>query len=230
MNKGLSNSYRNKLEYDGWQLIHIDDTVVEVLPAEASNIDIKTKVKFCERYAKQRQMKLQFKLFESKEMSDLLVWLKQSQYQIVQEQLLMRCNQFNHQPHRLKDVTIKIFEPQDERFSVLKKERKLEEIEIGNHACFCEITNGCKSFGIAFATIKDCKMGIFNVFVESDFRGKGYGKQLVLALFHWASAYQIEYVYLNVDIQNKSAIHLYKQLGFGVETRIMSLRKKEQSC
>jgi len=225
MKKGFRKKKIDNYEYDGWHLIHLNDDLLEVVPSDLSQIEIRTKVKFCERYAKERQMNLRFKLFENKDVDHLYVLLRQYQYISEQEQLLMCCRVLDGKIKRMKNLTIRIVESNHLRFLALKKECVLDNVVIGEHACFCELLYRQVGIGIAFATIKEGKMGIFNVFVEKEYRRNGYGEQLLLALFHWAKEINVSSAYLNVDLDNTPAIGLYKKIGFKIETGIRILKK-----
>ena len=55
---------------------------------------------------------------------------------------------------------------------------------------------------------------INNIAVKKEYRGKGYGKMLMNALIEDAKKQNIKAMTLEVRVTNKSAIALYKKLGF----------------
>lgn len=65
------------------------------------------------------------------------------------------------------------------------------------------------------------------VIVDETLRGKGLGKQLMLALMGWAAAQGCTHAYLQVDQSNGLAFEMYKRLGFrtvyAYETRILDI-------
>lgn len=62
--------------------------------------------------------------------------------------------------------------------------------------------------------------GHLGIGVRSDWRGRGLGEHLMLALLDWARAHPtIEKVCLGVFAENAPAIALYKKLGFVEECR-----------
>lgn len=59
---------------------------------------------------------------------------------------------------------------------------------------------------------------IFNIFVEDGFRGHGIGARLMALADTWAHQNGFERIGLSVAVNNESAIELYKNLGYKVET------------
>jgi len=212
-------------KYDGWHLAIIEEKILEVTPCEESRIDLKTKLKFCERYAKEQQLALQFKLYSNRELDGLEKILKIQHYAVVQSQLLMARKDMAVSLMRNPCVSIKLYEAHDEAFKKHRKALSLEKIEIGDRACFCELFYEDISVGIAYATIKSGKMGIFNVAVEADYRHRGFGEQIIRVLFHWGRENDATTAYLQVASDNTIAVHLYKKLGFHEEAKSW-IRKK----
>lgn len=66
---------------------------------------------------------------------------------------------------------------------------------------------------------------INNIAVKKEYRGKGYGKMLMNALIEDAKKQNIKAMTLEVRVTNKSAIALYKKLGF----KEAGIRKKYYS-
>ncbi len=212
-------------KYDGWHLAIIEERILEVTPCEESWIDLKTKLKFCERYAKEQQLALQFKMYSNRDLDGLDNMLKIQHYALVQSQLLMARKDMAVLMMRNPYVSIKLYEAEDEAFKKQRKALSLEKIEIGDRACFCELFQENISVGIAYATIKNGKMGIFNVAVDANHRNRGYGEQLIRVLIHWGRENDATTAYLQVASDNTVAIHLYKKLGFHEEAKSW-IRKK----
>lgn len=55
---------------------------------------------------------------------------------------------------------------------------------------------------------------ITNVAVTQKMRGKGYGRELLLAMQRWAAEHEIDRIVLEVRSKNKPAIQLYRTYGF----------------
>lgn len=55
---------------------------------------------------------------------------------------------------------------------------------------------------------------ITNVAVTQKMRGKGYGRELLLAMQRWAAEHEIDRIILEVRSKNEPAIQLYRTHGF----------------
>ena len=62
--------------------------------------------------------------------------------------------------------------------------------------------------------------------VDPDYRGKGLGKQVLLAGLSLLKSRGLGHVDLTVDSENKAALALYESLGFAVRTRSLWCEKK----
>lgn len=219
-NKGLSARNKDRIEYDGWDLIYLNSQIIEVVANDVSNIDIKTKIKFCERYARQHHKRLQFKLFSNRVPESLDHILKLQHYKLENPGMIMTVSSLDSTLAICKDYKIKFYEKEHSHFHELKASMSLQEIEVGNIACFCEISMNDTTLATAFATITDGKMGIFNVLVGASYRRHGIGKCIINAIFHWGKTAGATSAYLHVSEQNMAAIHLYQKMGFVEETRV----------
>lgn len=63
---------------------------------------------------------------------------------------------------------------------------------------------------------------IINIYVKSDFQGKGIGKALLQLAEDWARQQQLRKITLNVASHNLNAIHLYGKIGFQNEAYRMA--------
>jgi GNAT superfamily N-acetyltransferase len=72
------------------------------------------------------------------------------------------------------------------------------------------------------------------LYVRSDSRGRGLGKDLVAALLHQASAHGATKALLQVDSKNTNAIALYKKLGFTLhhayKYRLLQPHQEKSQC
>lgn len=57
-------------------------------------------------------------------------------------------------------------------------------------------------------------IGLFDIVVKKEHRGKGYGEQLLLNIISSAKARGAKFAYLQVMCDNPSALKLYEKLGF----------------
>lgn len=62
------------------------------------------------------------------------------------------------------------------------------------------------------------------IYIEEEYRNKKLGRELINEFFMWAKDKKIKYVNVSVFSENKSAISLYKKLGF---VNSLEILKKE---
>lgn len=223
--KGLNSKNKGVIDYDGWHIAVVGEEIVEVIPNDESRIDLLTKVLFCERYAKQRQCKLRFKLFLSRDLGRLESILRVQGYKRDLGQVLMCREDMTLPLIRRVEIDIKMYDKTHEDFIERRHNLLSEEISVGHDECICELVVDKKPVGSGFATIKSEHMGIFNIYITQEYRGNGYGEHLLRALFYWGRQNHAKTAYLNVDEKNKIAIHLYEKLGFKIESEICIYEK-----
>jgi ribosomal protein S18 acetylase RimI-like enzyme len=68
---------------------------------------------------------------------------------------------------------------------------------------------------------------IFDISLEEAHRGKGYGKQAMLALEKVVKGLGIEALGLHVFAHNSAAMHLYNGLGYEITSQNMAKRLKD---
>jgi ribosomal protein S18 acetylase RimI-like enzyme len=57
---------------------------------------------------------------------------------------------------------------------------------------------------------------LYSLWLEPGMRGRGLGRDLVIAAVDWARGHRARVVTLRVDADNATARGVYEQLGFGV--------------
>jgi ribosomal protein S18 acetylase RimI-like enzyme len=70
--------------------------------------------------------------------------------------------------------------------------------------------------GLLWIEVKDQKAFIYDFIIEEAFRGKGYGKQSLIALDEKLQSMNVETVGLHVFGGNHIAQELYKKMGFHI--------------
>jgi ribosomal protein S18 acetylase RimI-like enzyme len=103
-----------------------------------------------------------------------------------------------HGPIEYRDVAFKMFEKVSNKiFSVQKIINK-------------------KSVAFGIGVVERDYVGIFNVFVNSEFRRKGYGEEIINTIINTGRKEGAEEAYLQVELKNHPAISLYNKMGFNV--------------
>ena len=73
-----------------------------------------------------------------------------------------------------------------------------------------------KKIGVLWVQIKDQKAFIFDFVIDEEFRGKGLGKQAMLAMDEKLKSMSVDSVALHVFGDNIKAQELYKKMGFKI--------------
>jgi len=85
--------------------------------------------------------------------------------------------------------------------------------------------------GIVYANVKTDNFVAFNtgylqwIWIDPKYRGQGHAKQLIKVALKWLSDKDIQGAQLFVNKKNRSAISLYKSLGFKVSDNQMIMPK-----
>lgn len=81
-------------------------------------------------------------------------------------------------------------------------------------AAFVRLLAGDHTAALGLAVVERGWMGIYNVAVAPELRQRGIGRMLMQTLINWGVAEGATYGYLQVMLNNPTALHLYARLGF----------------
>lgn len=79
---------------------------------------------------------------------------------------------------------------------------------------YVELVAEGKTAGCAVGVIEDGYIGIFDVVVAGELRGKGYGRRLMEEMLSLGKSKGVDKAYLQVMLDNPVALRLYESLGF----------------
>jgi len=71
-----------------------------------------------------------------------------------------------------------------------------------------------KSIGCGLGVIEGEYVGLYDIVIAPDYRGQGYGKELVRNLLIWGRADGCKTAYLQVMVNNTPARNVYGRIGF----------------
>jgi len=85
-----------------------------------------------------------------------------------------------------------------------------------NQFLYSIIDDGNNKIGVLWVQVKDQRAFIYDFVIDESFRGKGYGKQALIAMDEKLKAMSVESVGLHVFGDNITAQELYKKMGFQI--------------
>lgn len=83
-------------------------------------------------------------------------------------------------------------------------------------SAYCTVYLDKKPVGYGLAVYERGAIGLYDLAILPEQRGKGLGKRMVLSLIHWGKSRGAEIAYLQVRQGNPRAVALYKSIGFTV--------------
>jgi len=81
-------------------------------------------------------------------------------------------------------------------------------------AAFAALDDGGSPIGFGLAVCDQGMVGLFDIVVAPDQRGRGHGRAITTALLHWGRQAGARSAYLQVRDGNAAALALYADLGF----------------
>jgi N-acetylglutamate synthase len=81
-------------------------------------------------------------------------------------------------------------------------------------SAYCTVYLNKKPVGYGLAVYERGAVGLYDLAITKEMRGKGLGRRMVLSLIHWGKSKGAEMAYLQVREANTSATALYQTIGF----------------
>lgn len=211
--------------YDGWILRFADgygNRPNSVNPIYTSTENVHDKIKVCESIYKSKGLKPVYKITPFCIPDNLDQLLETRGYNIV------HCTSVQTMAlDKVPEPTlgfIKTYDDLNEGWLNIKHPDKLERVtyeKIQKNIIPMKFYVALYVNGEAVATgmtvIEREYAGLFDIFVNENFRNKGYGKQLILHLLHIVRKHGGKMAYLQVMKENMPAVRLYKNIGFKEE-------------
>ncbi|OPJ62096.1 GNAT family N-acetyltransferase [Clostridium oryzae] len=221
-----ANPSTETLSYDGWIIRFSDSFTKEansINPLFSSSYPVEVKINSCEELFRSKNLPIIYKLTDSTENYSLdSALIKRNYVQLPGARVcLLNLNIVNGPEYRCIKVYNKPssvwinyffkFTEIDAKHSTLlmKLYNKIIPTAIYLLILVNDIPVGC-GLGI----VENDYLGLFNLCIDKNMRGNGYGKQLVLNLLEQGKKNGAKYSYLQVGLDNLIAYNLYKSIGF----------------
>ena len=82
--------------------------------------------------------------------------------------------------------------------------------------------------GCGFGAIQNNYVGVFDIVVKEEFRGNGYGREIVETILSESARRGVKSSYLQVRMDNSVALHLYGKMGYREIYRYWYKKKKNE--
>ncbi|KPD08824.1 hypothetical protein AM501_07860 [Aneurinibacillus migulanus] len=212
--------------YDGW-LIRFSNGYTKransVNPIYESTEDLDRKIHYCENIFNTRSLKPVFKITESVYPETLDKVLEDHGYTAIDHtsvQLLLLSTLKEPLIHtvkleeRLNDAWLNQFCKLNNQSETNKAIMKQMLSLITPKTCFVSLYDNDTVVACGLGVLERGYLGIFDIVTDLHYRNRGFGEQLMLNLLKWGKENGAEYAYLQVMLNNGSALRLYSKLRF----------------
>ena len=187
-----------------------------------NNLD--EKIDYCENIYNQNNLPIVYKIIECEDHKIIDKRLEELNYKKIDLTSVQICNELKRIDNKIEQITIdKIFtENWKKCFYYCNNITNTETINIiegmlknikHNIISVYKMDNGTFA-GCGYGVIEKGFVGLFDIIVKEEFRGRGYGKEIVQTILEKAVEAGIEKAYLSVVNDNTIAKKLYEKLGF----------------
>jgi len=214
------------LQYDGWVLRFADGYTKRansVYPLYPSKIDVDEKIGFCESFYRDLNLPAVFKQTHASIPSDLDAYLEKRGYRVDSQTSvqLLDLTQEEYEIAENVDLSTEGTETWHAAFALMNDistERRATHENILRvilpDKCYVSINVEDHLIGCGLGVLQAGYLGIFDIVIDPDHRGQGYGIRLMQALLAWGQRRGADKAYLQVMCNNAPALRLYKNLGF----------------
>ena len=214
------------LVYDGWitRLSNgYGNRVNSINPIYPSKLDLKEKFNYCDKLFSHHNLPTTYKIIGCDEYMPIEKKLVELNFQKINETSVQVC-QIPEMPEcKYQGIVV------EEDFSDRWKESVIEynRIEEKHKSTFKKIVDNIAVekivvskeidgviVGCGYGALERNYAGVFDIVVKENFRGRGYGREIVETILSEAAKRGIKNSYLQVMINNPIAMHLYEKLGY----------------
>ena len=230
------------LVYDGW-IIRLSNgygnRANSINPIYPSSVKLEEKLKYCDELFAHHNLPAAYKITGCGEQRIVNETLEKMGYKKINETSIQTCAigglALNRTPKcAYEGIVINDVFSNGWRESVIKYNRIAEKDVPAFHGILDNVAVekivvqkelGGKIVGCGYGAIERNYVGIFDIVVKEEFRGKGYGRAIVETLLFEASGRGVENSYLQVMLNNPAAMHLYEKIGYREIYRYWYMKK-----
>jgi ribosomal protein S18 acetylase RimI-like enzyme len=214
------------LLYDGWVIRMANgysNRSNSINPIYPSKIKLEDKMEYCDKIFSRYNLPTTYKIIECDEHKTIDKELEQRKYKIINTTSLQICSDFEVLQNNYDGITVNDFFNTPwinsvVEFNTIKQEHIttfktiLSNIVGEKIVVHKEAKN--EIVGCGHGVIGNNYVGIFDIVVKENQRGKGYGKEIIKTILSEAGKKGIKNAYLQVMMNNALARELYKKLGY----------------
>jgi ribosomal protein S18 acetylase RimI-like enzyme len=220
------------LLYDGW-IIRLSNgygnRANSINPIYPSKRKLEEKLAYCDELFSHHNLSTNYKLigFESfkpcEEQATLDKKLEELDYVIIHETSIQTCEILEPKERKREGIIVsgdfdniwiesaiaysRIEEKYAPTFKAMLGNIAVQKIVVRKEVN--GVTAAC-----AYGAIENGYVGIFDVVVKEELRGKGFGREIVDTVLYEASKLGVKNTYLQVMMNNLAALHLYESMGY----------------
>ena len=212
--------------YDGW-IIRLSNgygnRANSINPIYPSGINPEEKIAYCDKLFARYGLLTTYKIIGCAEHKPIDEKLEKLNYRKINETSIQTCEIPLMAPNNNEGILIDN-DFDDKWVNSVIDFNRIEEEHIptfkkilGNIACEKIVVHketGNEIAGCGYGAIENGYVGVFDIVVKENLRGKGYGRQIVETILSEAAKRGVKKSYLQVMINNPVALGLYKKLGY----------------
>lgn len=211
--------------YDGWVLRFADGytrRANSVNPLYASRQDVEGKIRYCEHLYRSKGLSVIFKMTPESQPQGLDDLLAQKGYVIdaptsVQTLELDEVEAPAHIARLETELTEAWLSDQCRLSKTDERKRQIAGRMLRSivpATCYASINEGERVVACGLGVLEGEFLGLFDIVTDAEYRGRGYGKQMMLNLLSWGMRNGARIAHLGVMLNNSPALRLYETLGF----------------
>ncbi|MGF7059502.1 GNAT family N-acetyltransferase [Brassicibacter mesophilus] len=211
---------------DGWVLRFSNGYTKRansINPIYHSKEDINNKVDHCEQIYRNKNMRVVFKMTNEAFPESLDCILQEKGYEIIDNTSVQTLDLSRFTGVNLSNIIV------EEDFSEewltnycltnSVNERNKETLRdmlrsIGTNKYFASLRVDGKIVAYGLGVLEREHMGLFDIVVDKEYRGRGYGEQMMRGLIKIGKNNGAKIAYLQVMLNNSPALKLYSKIGF----------------